>query len=99
MPDQLTPATFEPHVGTDFSIEVGGGVEIQMVLDSVRRQAPRSHGDRTEPFSLLFSGPTGAPLPQATHTLKHPELGALAIFLVPIGPDETGRQRYEAVFN
>ena len=99
MPDQLTPATFEPHVGTSFSVQVGDGVEIQMVLDSVQRQAPRSHGDRTEPFSLLFSGPPSAPLPQTTYTLKHPELGALAIFLVPIGPDETGRQRYEAVFN
>ena len=55
------------------------------MLDTVQRQAPRSHGDRTELFSLLFSGPPGTPLPQATYSVAHPELGALAIFLVPIG--------------
>ena len=99
MPDQLTPATFEPHVGSTFSVQLENGVEVQTVLDTVQRQAPRSHGDRTEPFSLLFSGPPGTPLPQATYTVAHPELGVMAIFLVPIGPDETGRQRYEAVFN
>lgn len=99
MPDQLTPATFEPHLDTSFSTQIGDGIEILMVLDTVQRHAPRSHGGRAEPFSLLFSRTPGAPIPQATYSLAHPELGVLDIFIVPIGPDETGRQRYEAVFN
>ena len=99
MSDLLTPATFEPHVGSEFAIELEDGTVIQTVLDSVQRQAPRSHGDRTEPFSLLFVGPRENPIPQATYSIEHAELGTLDIFLVPIGPDASGQPRYEAVFN
>ena len=95
----LTPATFEPHVGTEFAIDFGDGTIVHAVLDSVRRHAPRSHGDRTEPFSLSFVCPRGGPFAQATYSMEHPELGVLDIFLVPIGPDNSGRSRYEAVFN
>jgi hypothetical protein len=95
----LTPATFEPHVGTEFTIDVGGGTAIQTLLDSVQRHPPRTHGDRTEPFSLTFVGPRDKPLPQATYSLEHSELGSLEIFLVPIGPNADGQPRYEAVFN
>ena len=95
----LTPATFEPHVGTEFAIDLGGGTVIQTLLDGVHRQASRSHGDRTELFSLTFVGPRDKPLPQATYSLEHPELGMLDIFLVPIGPDASGQLRYEAVVN
>ena len=95
----LTPATFEQHVGTEFAIDLGGGTVIQTLLDSVHRQATRSHGDRTEPFSLTFVGPRDTPLPQATYSLEHSDLGSLDIFLVPIGPDASGKPRYEAVFN
>ena len=93
----LTPATFEPHIGSEFSI--AGDVDRRVVLDRVNRLASRSHGDRTEPFSMVFLGPSGDPLPQATYTVEHPDLGDIAIFLVPIGPDRAGRQQYEAVFN
>jgi hypothetical protein len=99
MSDLLTPATFEPHVGSGFAIELDDGMVIETRLDSVQRQSPRSHGDRTEPFSLVFVGPRESPLPQATYSLGHAELGRLDIFLVPIGPDPSGQPRYEAVFN
>jgi len=94
----LTAATFEPQVGTAFVIELSGD-EVLTVLESVVRQPTRSHGDRTEPFSLMFIGPAGAPLVQATYTLRHADLGTVEIFLVPIGPNGHGRQQYEAVFN
>jgi hypothetical protein len=45
------------------------------------------------PFSLVFRGGPTPPLPQRIHRVEHAELGALEIFLVPVGPD-----RYEAVF-
>ena len=48
-------------------------------------------------FSLLFRGPVDPFLSQGTYRLDHAELGALDIFLVPIGPDAEG-MRYEAVF-
>ena len=36
-------------------------------------------------------------LEQMIRRLEHDELGAFELFLVPIGPDDTG-MRYEAVF-
>lgn len=50
-----------------------------------------------EPFSLVFRGPAEPALAQAIQPLRHPRLGTLALFLVPIGADGDGR-RYEAVF-
>lgn len=37
-------------------------------------------------------------LPQATYRIENANLGVLEVFLVPIGPDESG-MRYEATFN
>ena len=50
-----------------------------------------------ESFSLLFEGPKDRPLSQGLFELSHPGLGALEIFLVPVGVD--GTRHYEAVFN
>jgi hypothetical protein len=99
MSDLLTPATFEPHVGTEFAVRLDDGTAVRTVLRTVERHAPRSHGDRTEPFSLTFVGPSGIALPQATYSIDHEHMGVLDIFLVPIGPDKGGQQQYEAVFN
>ncbi len=50
------------------------------------------------PFSLIFRSPgERRHAPQQIYTVRHPELGEIEIFLVPIGPDERG-MRYEAVF-
>jgi len=93
----LTASVFEPHVGTEFLVVAVD--KVHLTLHTASRQPTRPHGDRTEPFSLLFLGPSGDMLPQATYTLEHTELGELDIFLVPVGPDGGGRQQYEAVFN
>jgi len=61
--------------------------------DSAGRVRP---GGRT-PFSLIFRSPPAAALPQRIYRLQHEQLGALDLFLVPIGPDEAG-MCYEAVF-
>ncbi len=48
-------------------------------------------------FSLLFSGGTSDPLPQASYRFENDVLGHFHIFIVPLGPDN-GRMLYEAVF-
>jgi hypothetical protein len=66
-----------------------------------------SYGEREQwlasidrvPFSLVFHAPGGELLPQQTFTARHPELGELAIFLVPLGPQGDGAMAYEAVFS
>ena len=48
-------------------------------------------------FSLVFRGPNTDTPVQKVYMLQLAELGQLELFLVPIGPDETG-MLYEAVF-
>lgn len=56
---------------------------------------------REESFSLIFRGPTDWPLVQRAHNLKHPKLGTIELFLVPVGKveREAVTRLYEAVFN
>ena len=52
---------------------------------------------KRQAFSLIFRGPCEPVLPQRIYPLASETLGALELFLVPIGPDKEG-MRYEAVF-
>jgi hypothetical protein len=92
MPD-VTPDTFRPHVGTQFSIDVEGDEPLVLTLHEVRAHQ-RGHELRAEPFTLVFNGPSDRLAPQATLTLHHHSLGELTLFLVPV---DVGQ--YEAVFN
>jgi hypothetical protein len=48
-------------------------------------------------LSLIFVTPKGPWLPQAVYAVKHPALGVMEIFLVPIGPTQGGNG-HQAVF-
>jgi hypothetical protein len=99
MLQDLTSASFEPHLGTAFAIPVEGGGALELVLASVRLHEPHP-GPRAQPFSAYFRGPAAPVLLQRIYRLDHPEMGALELFLVPIGPDpKGGGMNYEAVFN
>ena len=50
-----------------------------------------------QPFSLLFRAPMEALFPQMIYRIENDRMGALDLFLVPIGPDEHG-MLYEAIF-
>lgn len=96
VPEALTPSLFEPHVGNEFVL-AHTVPEQDLTLSAVNRYPTQGDGLRAEPFSLVFVG--DVVLEQRIHALTHPVLGALEIFLVPIGPDPSGRLQYEAVFN
>jgi hypothetical protein len=53
-------------------------------------------GKRT-PFSLILRSNGTAYAPQGTYRLEHEQLGALYLFIVPLGPDQHG-MRYEVIF-
>jgi hypothetical protein len=92
--DELTLAIFEPRVGDAFTIgAAAAGVEL--VLESATAVGERPGG--RDPFSLVFRGPPRPLLAQAIYRLEHAELGALEIFVVPIGQDADAT-RYEAIF-
>lgn len=85
-------------MGTVFKAETGERVvdltlvDARKVMESAAARLPRN------PFSLYFSGPGDAFLPQATYRLRHQAFGEpLDIFLVPVEGRADGFV-YEAVF-
>ena len=94
--DSLTAAAFEPHRSSEFDVADVPGRALR--LDEVTAHGRQPGAPRADPFALVFTG-DGPVLDQRTYRLEHPVLGALDIFLVPIGQDSDGRVRYEAVFN
>jgi hypothetical protein len=91
---ELTLATFEPHIGDAFAI-AATPAPIGLVLQTAK--AAGSWPGGREPFSLLFRGPRDPLLAQAIYRLEHRTLGALEIFIVPVGRD-AGSTTYEAIF-
>ena len=72
-------------------------VEASVPLKLVKVAGVGNSGRPGGAFSLLFAGPTGRALPQAIYPVKHPALGTMEIFLVPIGPVADG-SGYQAIF-
>ncbi len=107
MLERFEITTFEPLAGHRFELADAGGagtepdrvelelVEVQRVGEVTARQA-RELGKRL-PFSLVFRGPAELAMEQGIQRLRHPELGELELFLVPIDRREDGTL-FEAVF-
>lgn len=99
MAESLSIESFQPHVGSRFRLDGADDVpDLELELEEVRATGARTLGEREQPFALTFRGPAAVPLPQGTYRLDHDELGALDIFIVPIGPGDDDQPRYEAVF-
>lgn len=90
-------ATFEPLLGQAFTIGSGSDAIQATLIEATNLREAQGAGLRSRQFSLIWRGPPGAVLPQQIHTVSHPVLGALELFLVTVGPDDQG-MRYEAVF-
>lgn len=100
-PSVLTQAGFTAQVGTIFLVKVGAARMVPVRLDSVTslpRPAPPAPASKGEGFSLIFSGPVGSPFVQGRYDLRHPTLGNLDLFLVPVGRAHKSLP-YEAVIN
>lgn len=85
---------FEPHLNAVFEMGSSRGmVPLTLAKTESAGRAQRAGGA----FSLLFVAPAGPFLPQAIYPVRHPALGTLEIFLVPVGP-VPGGNGYHAVF-
>jgi hypothetical protein len=90
---------FSRQLNTKFTVEVESSEPIELELVEVAvRQSEANEQAGMERFSTFFYGPGNFFLPQQTYELRHPEMGEMAVFIVPIGADEKG-YRYEAIFN
>lgn len=98
MLDKLSSADFSPHLNQTFRLHAGE-LTLEIELISVEeRGAAYSPNAQRKPFSIIFRGPLEPILPQMIYKIEHSEMGALDLFVVPIGPDERG-MRYQAVFS
>lgn len=94
----LTAADFR-ELEAPLLVEVGAdssAAMFELAIESVVTLPP--HRLRAAPFSLVLRGPRTPLLTQATYRVRHPSLGTLELFLVPIGQDAAGT-RYQVVFN
>ena len=96
MLDTLTKDIWSGYLNETFRVELGTDSALALELIEVSGLGDRP-GARREPFSLLFRGPGEPILQQQIVELGHERMGAIALFLVPVGPDEQG-MCYEAVF-
>ena len=97
MSDELRLEDFQACMNQPFLCDLEEtSLEVTLV-EAVALPPKESEEVRREPFSLLFQGPEEPILAQQTVQLKNDQLGAVLIFLVPLGPKGDGMQ-YEAVF-
>ena len=99
--DQLTAADFRPLLEQVFELHSPAGQTLSLTLFEVSELGRLPEGAPVagrRPFSLLFRSPGPGYLPQAIYLLAHPQMEALEIFLVPLGPDGQG-MRYQAIFS
>jgi len=97
----LTYADFADRVGERFDLPIGEdsstSLELVEALEGSAAGGSGPAGQQRLQFSLVFRGPAEPALAQGTWEMRHADLGELALFLVPIGPDGDG-MRYEAAF-
>jgi len=99
MIETLQSADFLPHLNQMFRIQLEGIEPIDLELASVTEVGEARSAEHRRPFSLIFLGPVSSQyLVQHIYRLEHPQMGALDLFLVPLGPEQ-GRMQYEAIFN
>lgn len=97
MLERLTSETFAPRVGERFELVPPDGDPVELVLTSCEQDPSWMDETTRAPFSLIFHAADDRHVPQQICTIRHPELGELGLFVVPIGPDVRGF-RYQVVF-
>ena len=99
MLDRLTTTSFSPHINQKFFVHIEGNDPLELELTEVAEMgaAPENPQYR-QAFSVVFVGPAHPILPQRIYRVEHGEMGALDLFLVPLGPEQAGHIRYETVF-
>jgi hypothetical protein len=96
---RLTHADFAPYLHQKFRLDLGAvePVELELVEVTAYGAVGTPPGPGRQPFSLFFRGPLSLRVPQHIYRVEHDEMGAIDLFLVPLGPDAEG-MKFEAVF-
>ena len=96
--ETVTHEDFAACLEQSFTIddEAAGSVEVELIKVELRGAFDPDTQSRP-PFSIVFLGKSEPLLPQGIYRMRHPRLGAMELFVVPVGVDAKG-VRYEAVF-
>ena len=96
--EQLQSTDFIPYLNQTFIVRLADIEPLELELVHVTESRAGFRPGTRQPFALHFLGPVSPHyLLQHQYRLEHPEMGALDIFLVPLGK-QAGRMRYEAIF-
>jgi hypothetical protein len=103
MSNYLRAGTFSAQLNTPFSIHLTPLTTMEVELVEVTQKGafdsePPQAAACQERFSIVFRGPHDKLLQQGMYQMQHGQLGALTLFLVPVGQDHDGLY-YEAIFN
>jgi hypothetical protein len=94
----LSCETFAGRANETFDVGVGES-SLPMTLVQVQPLPVHAYaGMIRAPFSVMFKSESPVLLPQKTYRMKNATLGAVDLFLVPVGRDVSGIL-YQAVFN
>lgn len=92
----LTVQHFAGCVNETFSAAIGGA-DVEFTLVEAR-PLPERRDSLRAPFVLLFRNTAAFLFPQQIYPMRHPRLGEVGIFVVPVAREPAGFL-YEAVFN
>lgn len=95
--DLLTLDHFAGCVNETFHAALNDG-DIEFVLVEARPMQGAAPGAARAPFSLLFRNGAALLFPQQIYQMRHPRVGSVGIFLVPVAREREGFL-YQAVFN
>lgn len=95
MPETFNRDAFAEVLGSSFKLPAAEDKILDLELVEV---SDVRSGNYQESFSIVFRLQEGYSAPQGLYDMSHEKLGAMQLFLVPIGLDD-GRLRLEAVFN
>lgn len=95
--DLLTLEHFSGCLNETFKAALNEG-EIEFVLVEARAIEQRMPNAMRIPFSLLFRNTAVFLFPQQIYQMRHPRIGEVGIFLVPIAREREGFL-YQATFN
>ena len=74
------------------------GLDVPFVLVEARPLPADGRDLARAPFSLLFRNSSACLFPQRIYPMRHPRIGEVGIFLVPIAPERDGFLS-QALFN
>jgi len=97
-PTVLDIDNFLPMLDRDFKLALNHERILLRLTEVAPYQRKGGFKGSREPFHLIFQGPLELPLQQGTYPLSAEDGFEHAIFLVPVGREETA-MIYQAVFN